>query len=61
MDFDHTRSTLAAVQRFEAELLRYMHAEHPDILKAIRDSGEISDETGKKLKAAVDRFAKAFA
>jgi len=49
------------VQRFEAELLRYMRAEHPDILKAIRDSGEISDETGKKLKAAVDRFAKAFA
>ena len=47
--------------RFEAELLRYMRAEHPGILDAIRDQKEISKETGDKLKAAVDKFAKAFA
>ena len=44
-----------------AELLRYMHAEHQDILDDIRDKKQISDETGKKLKDAVDKFAKAFA
>ena len=49
------------VQRFEGELLRYMRAEHNDVLNAIRDQKEISKETGDKLKAAVDKFAKAFA
>ena len=49
------------VQRLEAELLRYMRAEHQDILDDIRDKKEISKETGDKLKAAVDKFANAFA
>jgi F-type H+-transporting ATPase subunit alpha len=49
------------VQRFEAELLRYMRAEHPGILDDIRDKKEITKETGEKLKAAVDKFAKVFA
>jgi F-type H+/Na+-transporting ATPase subunit alpha len=52
---------VSAVQRFEAELLRYMRTEHAGILDAIRDQKEISKETGDKLKAAVDKFAKAFA
>ena len=52
---------VSAVRRFEDELLRFMRAEHPEILTAIRDSNEISKETGDKLKAAVDKFAKAFA
>ena len=52
---------VSAVRRFEAELLRYMRAEHAGILDAIRDQKEISKETGDKLKAAVDKFAKAFA
>jgi F0F1-type ATP synthase alpha subunit len=38
-----------------------MRAEHADILATIRDQKEISKETGDKLKAAVDKFAKAFA
>jgi len=49
------------VQRFESELLRYMRAEHNDVLNTIRASKEISKDTGDKLKAAVDKFAKAFA
>jgi F-type H+/Na+-transporting ATPase subunit alpha len=52
---------VSAVRRFEDELLRFMRAEHPEILTSIRDSKEISKETGDKLKAAVDKFAKAFA
>jgi F-type H+/Na+-transporting ATPase subunit alpha len=49
------------VQRFEAELLRYMRAEHQDILELIRDQKEITKETGEKLKATVDKFARDFA
>ena len=49
------------VSRFEAELLRYVRTEHPDILKSIRDAKEITKETGDRLKAAVDKFTKAFA
>ena len=52
---------VSAVRRFEAELLRFMRAEHQDILDDIRDKREITKETGDKLKAAVDKFAKAFA
>jgi len=52
---------VSSVQRFEAELLRYMRDRHKDILTSIRDQNEISKETGDKLKAAVDSFAKAFA
>jgi F-type H+-transporting ATPase subunit alpha len=49
------------VNRFEEEFLRFMHTEHQDILDAIRDEKQISDETGKKLKDAAEQFAKAFA
>jgi len=49
----HTDEGLIAAQQIRAE--------HPDILAAIRDQKEISKETGDKLKAAVDKFAKAFA
>jgi F-type H+-transporting ATPase subunit alpha len=52
---------VADVQRFEAELLRYMRAEHQNILDDIRDKKEITKETGESLKKAVDKFAKAFA
>jgi F-type H+-transporting ATPase subunit alpha len=52
---------VSAVRRFEDELLRYMRAEHPGVLDSIRDKKEITKETGDKLKAAVDKFAKAFA
>jgi F-type H+-transporting ATPase subunit alpha len=52
---------VSEVQRFEAELLRYMRAEHQNILDDIRDKKEITKETGESLKKAVDKFAKAFA
>jgi F-type H+-transporting ATPase subunit alpha len=49
------------IGRFEDEWLRYMHTEHQDLLDTIRDEKKISDETGEKLKAAADKFSKAFA
>jgi F-type H+/Na+-transporting ATPase subunit alpha len=49
------------VQRFETELLRYMRAECTDILDSIREKKEITKETGERLKATVDKFARDFA
>ncbi len=49
------------VGRFEEELLRNVREKHADILESIRTEKEISDETGEKLKSAVDAFSKAFA
>ena len=48
------------VTRFEAALLRDVRANHADILEAIRTEKQISDETGAKLKAALDAFTKGF-
>src|SRR5688572_20027923 len=50
-----------SVRKFEDGLLRLMREQHPAILDAIRTQKEISDETGAKLKSAVDAYAKAFA
>jgi F-type H+-transporting ATPase subunit alpha len=52
---------VSSVRRFEDELLRYVRADHQDILDDIRDKKEITKENGDKLKSAVDKFAKAFA
>jgi F-type H+-transporting ATPase subunit alpha len=52
---------VTAVRRFEEGLLRLMREEHADILDAIRTQKEITDDTGRKLKTAVDTYAKAFA
>jgi F-type H+-transporting ATPase subunit alpha len=49
------------VVRYEAALLADMRANHADILGAIRDSKDLSDETKGKLKSALDQFGKTFA
>jgi F-type H+-transporting ATPase subunit alpha len=50
-----------AVRKFEDGLLRLMREEHAGILESIRTEKQISDETGAKLKSAVEAYAKAFA
>jgi F-type H+-transporting ATPase subunit alpha len=49
------------VTAYEEDMLAWMRAEHADILAAIRDSGDFSDDTKAKLVAALDIFAKQFA
>src|SRR6266851_2506747 len=49
------------VRAFEEGLLGAMRTQHADILAAIRDSRDLDDATGAKLKAAVDEYAKTFA
>ena len=49
------------VGAFEEEFLRKLHADHSDILKTIRESGKLDEDTEGKLKSALDDFAKSFA
>jgi F-type H+-transporting ATPase subunit alpha len=49
------------VRAFEDGLLRVMREKHKDVLDSIRTEKAISDDTGAKLKSAVEAFAKTFA
>jgi F-type H+-transporting ATPase subunit alpha len=49
------------VVRYEGAMLADMRANNKDVLKAIRDSKDLADDTKAKLKSALDQFAKTFA
>ena len=51
---------LENVSRFESALLDHYRADHADVLASIRDSGEISDDTEKKMLEITETFAKGF-
>ncbi|HUZ53768.1 MAG TPA: F0F1 ATP synthase subunit alpha [Streptosporangiaceae bacterium] len=48
------------IGRFEAEVLGYIQREHAGILDAIREAGDLSDDTIEALKDAVAEFRKGF-
>ncbi len=49
------------VTRYEEAMLADLRANHPDVLKGIRDSRDFSDDSKKALVAALDKFTKNFA
>ena len=49
------------VVRYEAALLSFLRSEKPDILKKIRDTKTLDDDTAAALKAALGEFGKTFA
>ena len=49
------------VTEYEAEMLRWIRAEHADLLADIRNSKDLSGDATTKLKAALDTFGKQFA
>ena len=49
------------VQKFETELLSYMHANHKSLLETIRDKKKLDDGITGKLKDAIGDFLKTFA
>ena len=51
----------ADVGRYEGDLLRHLHAEHGDLLSAIRSEKKLTDDSEGKLKALLDTFTKNFA
>ena len=52
---------VSEVGRFEQEFLGNIRSSHADILDAIRNEKQISNDTEAKLKSAVEAFSKAFA
>jgi F-type H+/Na+-transporting ATPase subunit alpha len=47
-------------KRFVEELLRHLDARSPEVLSAIRETGDLSEETEAALKAALAAFAESF-
>ena len=42
-------------------MLGYLRSAHPEVLTAIRDSKDLSDDARAQLKGALDKFSKTFA
>jgi F-type H+-transporting ATPase subunit alpha len=49
------------VVRYEAAMLSFLRSDKPEILKAIRDTKELKDDTAASLKDALTDFGKTFA
>jgi len=54
------RYAIGVLQRYEREMLDFVRRNHGDVLKSIRDSGKLDDETVPRLAAALDAFAEVF-
>jgi len=50
-----------AARRKADALLSYLRSEHGDILKTIRETKQLDDDTAKKLRDALTEFGKTFA
>jgi len=48
------------ITAFEAEFLKHIRANHQDLLKVIREEGQISPDTDGKLKTVVTEFVTSF-
>ena len=48
------------VVRYEEAMLAHLRGEHADILKTIRESGDLADDTKAALEAALTAFGKTF-
>jgi F-type H+/Na+-transporting ATPase subunit alpha len=51
---------VASVQKYERELYNFLEAKHPQVLPAIREKREISDDVKSKLDAALKDFGQVF-
>jgi F-type H+-transporting ATPase subunit alpha len=52
---------VAKVKAFEDGLLSLVRSKHTDILEDVRKTSDLSADTEKKLKAAVNGYANSFA
>ncbi len=51
---------VAALGRYESELLAFIDAQHEDIFASIRTEKKLSDDVKEKLKTAIAGFTKTF-
>jgi F-type H+-transporting ATPase subunit alpha len=54
------RYELADLGRYLEEMLAHLRSKAPDVLREVRDSGQLGDATEQKLVAALDDFANIF-
>jgi F-type H+-transporting ATPase subunit alpha len=52
--------SLLDIGRYEEEMLSFVRSQGADVLRAIRESGQLSDDTETKLAALLDQFANRF-
>src|SRR5262249_46848452 len=52
---------VSTVQRYERELYSFLDAKHPEVLSAIREKKELSDDVVSKIDGALNEFAELFA
>ncbi len=51
---------IGSIRKFEADLLKFLELQHPEIGKEIEEKKTISDELKEKMKAAIEEFKKTF-
>jgi F-type H+-transporting ATPase subunit alpha len=54
------RYDLSDIQRYEEEMLGFMRTRGSEVLRAIRESGQLAPDTEQKLTALLDEFANHF-
>ena len=52
---------IGSIRKFEADLLKFLELQHPEIAKEIEEKKAISDELKEKMKSAIEEFKKTFA
>jgi F-type H+-transporting ATPase subunit alpha len=50
----------SAIADYEKQMLEFMESKHSDVLKDIKETGDISEETDGKLRKALDEFGEMF-
>ena len=50
----------SSISDYEKQMLEFMDSKHPELLKDIKETGDISEETDAKLRKALDEFADMF-
>lgn len=51
---------VADIREYETEFYDFIKGSHPEVGAAIRESGQISDDTDKQLRAAIEEFKERF-
>jgi F-type H+-transporting ATPase subunit alpha len=51
---------VSAIRSFEEQFYAFMDNKYADVLKSIKDSGQMDADTEKKLKDAIAEFKKIF-
>jgi F-type H+-transporting ATPase subunit alpha len=54
------RYDVGELGRYEEEMLAWMRSTHPDLLKEVREKGDLPDALAARLASALDEFAKLF-